>query len=131
MPAPYDLRELHALRRRGQCPALPVFITDNWDLQRKLVDFGALCIRVRNHTDIAYDWTAIRGLHCILLCREGEYTDLGIALLEAGPSTLETFHREPQRRGNWYCYSRLVVGPEEPIQQIVRRDTLLFRFLRN
>ena len=65
---PFDLITLHNLRRRGQCPKLPVFVTDRWDWQQKLADLGSLCIRLKSASDHEHDWSAIAGLHCILLC---------------------------------------------------------------
>lgn len=129
MPAPYDLVQLHALRRRSQCPKLPVFVTDCWEWQQKLADLGALCIRVRHSGDFEHDWSALRGMHCILLLRTGSYAPLGMALLEAGPSQLETFHPGELQPGP--LLSRLVVGTPEPIEKLQQRDALLERLLRH
>lgn len=136
MPAPYDLLTLHRLRSRGQAPKLPVFVTDSWDWQQRLLDLGALCIRVRTPQDCEHDWSALRGLHCILLHRyltwavqykTGGYGQLGQALLAAGPAQLETFHAEEIFHTG--LFSRLVVGTQEPLKKLERRDELLWRLL--
>lgn len=125
---PHDLAELHRLRRRGQCPKLPVFVTTRWDWQQKLLDLGSLCIRVRNPADCEHDWSALRGLHCILVQDRGDFAALGQALLGARPYQLETFHvgvRNCQR------LSVLVCGQAEPIDKLQQRDALLERLLRH
>ncbi len=129
MPTPYDLRQLHELRRRGQCPKLAVFVTDSWDWHQRLADIGVLCIRVQRPQDCEHDWSAIRGLDCVLLYRRfGDFSGLGQALLAAGPSRLETFHVDEPQTGP--LYSRLVVGKPMPYLAAFRRDTLLNRLLR-
>lgn len=128
MEMPYDLAELHRLRRKGQCPKLPIFVTTRWDWQQKLIELGALCIRVRNISDSEQDWSALRGLHCILLCDRGDYAALGQALLAASPYQLETFHYGLR---NTHRLSVLVCGQQEPIEKIQQRDAMLERLLRH
>ena len=129
MPAPYDLAVLHALRKRGQCPHLPVFVTDSWDWQRRLQDFGCLAIRVQNPSDSEHDWRAVGGLHCMLLERMGNYAALGQALLAAAPAVLETF--DPKRCGTILLPSRTVLGAIPSHADRCRRDHLLGRLLRH
>lgn len=135
MATPNDLQTLHGLRRRGQCPQLPVFVTDCWDWQQTLLDLGALCIRVRNHQDVNHDWSALRGLHCLLLCNDHSsrcqrYEAICWKLLEAGPAQLEAFYPDVQHGRTGPCYTSLVYGQQEPIDKIMRRDTMLWRLLR-
>lgn len=129
MPTPFDLRQLHDLRRRGQCPKLTVFVSDCWDWQQKLAELGALCIRVQGPQDCEHDWSAVRGLDCVLLYRRGDFTGLGLALLAASPSRFETFHVDQPQPGA--LYSRLVLGQPMAYPDAFRRDTLLNRLLRN
>lgn len=138
MKTPYDLERLHALRRRGQCPQMPVFVTDSWKWAQRIPDCGALCIRVQSPSDHRHDWSALVGLHCILVEWRGNYAELGQALLSASPSILETFHDSPQLRSGWWCYSRLVwmdrnmdLGEKQPGSLLMRRDALFYRFLRS
>jgi hypothetical protein len=131
---PYDLQTLHNLRKRGQCPTLPVFVTDRWDWQKKLADLGSLCIRL-HVDDCKQDWTAIRGLHCILLCfggssRAQRYERLSWALLEGRPSQFEAFYEDVQYGRTGPCYTSLILGVQEPIEKIMQRDCLLWRLLR-
>jgi hypothetical protein len=138
MPTPYDLRVLHTLRSRGQLPQLSIFVTDKYQWQQMLLDFGALCIRVQGVADTEHDWSAIRGLNCMLVCRglgfhdawhRGGYAKLGHALLAAEPAQLETFHPEE----DWQpgpCMSRVVVGTQLPLMKLQERDAMLYRLLR-
>lgn len=134
--APYELTTLHNLRRRGQCPKLPVFVTDVWDWRERLQDIGCLAIRVRNPADHEHDWSALRGMHCILLCnghsmRCQHYEPLAWKLLEAKPSQLEAFYGDVQYGRSEPCYTSLIVGEQEPIDKIIQRDALLCRLLRH
>jgi hypothetical protein len=133
--APYDLQTLHSLRKRGQCPKLPVFVTDCWDWHQKLLDLGALCIRLRNPQDLDHDWSALRGLHCMLLCNDHSmrcqrYEALAWKLLDAKPSQLEAFYPDVQYGRVGPSHTTLVVGVQEPIDKIMRRDSLLWGLLR-
>lgn len=138
MPAPYDLQTLHRLRSRAQCPALPVFVTDRWDWQQKLVELGSLCIRVQSPSDHKHNWSALRGLHCMLLCdaeggseRSRRYEQLSWSLLEGMPSQFEVFYRDVQYGRGGPSYTSLVLGVQEPIEKIMRRDALLYRLLKH
>lgn len=135
--APYELQTLHGLRKRGQCPKLPVFVTDRWDWSRKLADFGGLCVRLQSPSDLDHDWSALAGLHCMLLChgelmRMGSrYEALSWKLLEARPSQFELFFQEKVYGRSEPCFSTLVIGVQEPIDKIIQRDALLYRLLRH
>lgn len=128
MATPSELLLLHQLRRRGQCPQLPVFVVKRWEWHQRLLDFGCLAIRVRSESDHNHDWSAVRGLTCILV-RDGQpYADIGSALLAASPSRLETF--DPTPPGSCALPSSVVIGREMPYADKCRRDRLLERLLR-
>lgn len=132
---PYDLQTLHTLRKRGQCPTLPVFVTDRWDWHRKLTDFGGLCVRLRNSADHNHDWSALRGLHCMLLCNGHSmqcqhYEALSWKLLEGKPNQFEVFYEDMQYGRPGPSYTSLILGVQEPIEKIMQRDSMLWRLLR-
>lgn len=125
---PSELSLLGQLRRRSQCPQLPVFVTKRWEWHERLLEFGCLSIRVRDASDCEYDWSPLGGLFCILVRDGGPYSDLGAKLIAAKPSRLETF--DPMPPGSYLLPSRVVIGDELPHAQKCRRDRLLERLLR-
>ena len=133
---PYDLQTLHNLRKRGQCPTLPVFVTERRDWQRRLTDLGSLCIRVETPDDTEHDWRALSGLHCILLTfgdiltMGSRYEELQWKILKANPSQFEVFFQDLVYGREAPSFSTVVVGIQEPILKIFQRDKLLWRLLR-
>ncbi len=128
METPSELALLGKLRRRSQCPQLPVFVVKRWEWHQRLLNFGCLSIRVRDSSDCDHDWSPIGGLACILVRDGMPYTDLGAALIAANPATLETF--DPTPLGSYCLPSRVVIGREMPHAQKCKRDRLLERLLR-
>lgn len=118
---PRELSLLAALRRRGQCPTMTVFVTECWRWAEALEDLGCLAIRVRNCDDWEHDWAPLAGLSVILLQRAGDYAALGQAILAAKPADLETF---TLRRG-----SRVVCGGWLSFDGRYDRDSLLQQHL--
>lgn len=117
---PRELSLLAELRRRGQCPTMTVFVTDNWQWADKLEDLGCLAIRVRV-ADFNHDWSPLCGLEVILLVRFGDIAPLGQAILAANPAKFETF---TLREG-----AQLVCGSRLPHRARWRRDELLVKHL--
>jgi hypothetical protein len=118
---PFELDILRALRRRGQCPTMTVFVTECWRWADQLQDLGCLVIRVRNCDDWQHDWSPLTGLSVILLQRAGDYAALGQQILAANPADLETF---TLRNGATH-----VCGTKLPWRQQFRRDELLAQHL--
>lgn len=91
---PYELTALANMRRRGQSPALAVFVMDNWPKAAQLTeDVGVLAIRVRNARDFEHDWTPVAGLWVYLWLRWAkppELADFATAILRANPARLTT-----------------------------------------
>lgn len=92
MRTPSELALLAVLRKRGQCPTMTVFVTDNWKWADKLEELGCLAIRVRDGADAEHDWSPLAGLSVMLLQQKArDYAALGQAILAANPSDFETF----------------------------------------
>lgn len=91
---PYELTALANMRRRGQSPALAVFITDNWPKAAQLTeDVGVLAIRVRNARDFEHDWSPLAGLWAYLWLRRAtgpELADFSARILRVNPARLTT-----------------------------------------
>lgn len=121
MRAPSELALLRELRRRGQCPTMTVFVTENWKWADKLEDLGCLAIRVRNCDDWEHDWSPLCGLSVILLQRFGDYAALGQAILAANPADFETYQLP---KG-----SRVICGTWLTIRDRCRRDELIAKHL--
>lgn len=89
MQTPFDLRQLRTLRRNGQSPSLPVFLTNNWQFQSNLQQCGAMVIRV-NPGDSSEDWEAIAGLEVILALPDlRPWTPLMQAVRDSRPRRLQ------------------------------------------
>jgi hypothetical protein len=121
MRTPSELALLAVLRRRGECPTMTVFVTENWKWADKLEDLGCLAIRVRNADDWEHDWSPLCGLPVILLQRYGDYAALGQAILAANPADFETW-RMPKG-------GQLVCGTPLPVRDRCRRDELIAKHL--
>jgi hypothetical protein len=121
MRTPSELAILRALRSRGQCPTMTVFVTECWKWADKLEDLGCLAIRVRNCDDWDHDWSPICGLSVILLQRFGDYAALGQAILAANPADFETY-RLP-------VGSQAVCGTWLSFHDRTRRDYLIAKHL--
>jgi hypothetical protein len=89
---PNELRFLANLRRRGQAPALAVFVMDDWAWATRLTDeIGVLTIRVRNAKDHDHDWSAVAGLWVYMILRNpapADLADFSAKILRSNPVKL-------------------------------------------
>jgi hypothetical protein len=82
-----ELESLRQSRRRGQSPALPVIVTDEFLTRQSMADVG--CVVVSVHRDEPRDWSPLAGLDVILIFRKpAERRELARAIREARPRRL-------------------------------------------
>jgi hypothetical protein len=80
------LSDLGHLRRRGQSPALPVFVTDIGSLAQNLREIGAMVVWATPDSK-NWDWRPVAGLE-VVLALGFTYRELAAKVKEANPRRL-------------------------------------------
>jgi hypothetical protein len=80
------LSDLAGLRRRGQSPALPVFVTDIGTLAHNLREIGAMVVWATTDAP-KWDWRPVAGLE-VILALGWTYRDLAERVKDANPRRL-------------------------------------------
>lgn len=94
MQTPFNLDRLRTLRRSGQSPSLPVFVTSNWVFFANMERCGAMAIRVRPE-DCEHDWEPVAGLDVVLgIPDREEWTPLMKAVRDSNPRRLRVLSEE-------------------------------------